>query len=315
MAIVTSALIKALQVGFRMDFEGSYKAAMPQWMDVAMKVPSSGRSSVYGWLGLFPSMAVWTGDRTYKDMKEHNYTLTNKKYQAAVKVSRSDIEDDQDSGIGIYRPLFMNMGDAAARFPDEHVFALLTGGLSNLCYDGQNFFDTEHPVYPKVDGTGTVVNTSNLSVPTAPAGTYYYWYLLDTTRPLKPLIYQERRMPNFQSRTMLTDEAVFTSDEFRFGVDCRAEFGYGLWQQAYASAQSLTQANVWAAYEAMRQVEADGGVRMGIRPNVLVVPAGQERVGEEALKPILADGSSNTLHGKLRVFSPDYLELKSLVVT
>ena len=131
MAIVTSALIKALQVGFRMDFEGSYKAAMPQWMDVAMKVPSSGRSSVYGWLGLFPSMAVWTGDRTYKDMKEHNYTLTNKKYQAAVKVSRSDIEDDQDSGIGIYRPLFHEHGRLPPRaFPTSMFFRLLTGGFS-----------------------------------------------------------------------------------------------------------------------------------------------------------------------------------------
>jgi len=59
------------------------------------------------------------------------------------------------------------------------------------------------------------------------------WYLLDTSRAIKPFIQQWRRKPSF---TMLTDPqafSVFMQRTFLMGVDARAAAGYGLWHFAY----------------------------------------------------------------------------------
>ena len=77
-------------------------------------------------------------------------------------VTRTAIEDDQ---LGIYTPLFEEMGYGAATHPDELVFGLLKNGHTTNCFDGQSFFDTDHPVYAEVDGTGAVSLVSNNLVP------------------------------------------------------------------------------------------------------------------------------------------------------
>ena len=56
---------------------------------------------------------------------------------------------------------------------------------------------------------------------------------------IKPIIYQRRRPYAFQSKTSLTDENVFSRNEFVWGADGRSNVGYGLWQLAYASKQAL----------------------------------------------------------------------------
>ena len=61
------------------------------------------------------------------------------------------------------------------------------------------------------------------------------WFLLCTSRPLKPLIFQERKKPKFVSKTNETDDNVFMSKQFLYGVDARGNAGYGFWQMAYGS--------------------------------------------------------------------------------
>ena len=139
------------------------------------------------------------------------------------------------------------------------------------------------------------------------AGTESAWFLLATQRPLKPLIYQERRPMKFDRMDKAEDEAVFMRKEFRYGVDCRANAGFGFWQMAYGSKQLLTRDNVWAAYESMRQFRADGGKPLGIRANLLVVRGGMEKQAEEVLKELVSGGETNTLHGKLELLVPDFL--------
>jgi phage major head subunit gpT-like protein len=55
------------------------------------------------------------------------------------------------------------------------------------------------------------------------------WYLADTRRPIKPLVYQKRRATNFVALTALTDERVVHYDEYVWGADCRDNAGYGPW--------------------------------------------------------------------------------------
>lgn len=269
MAILSANLVKALFVGYRNDFQKALTDTPTDFEKIATVVPSTTASSTYAWLGQFPAFREWVGARTVKDIAASGYSIVNKDWESTVGVKRTDIEDDN---VGVYSPLFAEMGRAAKAQPDELVFALLKQGRATLCYDGQNFFDNDHPVYPNADGTGSAATVANHDVDTSARPTNPIWYLLDTSRAIKPLLFQERKKPVLTALTGLDDEQVFTNNQFRFGVDSRNNVGFGFWQLAFASNQPLTAENYAAARAAMQGFKADGGRPLGIRPNTLVVP-------------------------------------------
>lgn len=281
MAIITNALLQALLTGFRNDFQRALDNTPSHYDSVATVVPSTTKSNTYGWLGQVPALREWIGDRAINDIKEDGYSITNKKWESTIGVMRTDIEDDQ---IGIYGPLMSELGRASATHPDELVFALLKAGVSTNCYDGQFFFDTDHPIYPNADGTGAPVATSNLT-----AGGDTPWYLLDTSRAIKPIIFQQRKAPIFTSMTKTDDEQVFMADEYRYGVDCRDNVGFAFWQMAHRSQAALTGANLNAAIASMAELTADGGRPLNINPTLLVVPPS---LREKALEIVKAERNS-----------------------
>lgn len=302
MALIKAALIQALFTGWKGDFQKGLDSVKPQWNKIATEIKSTTKSNTYGWLGKFPKLREWIGDRQLKSMKEHAYTITNKKFEGSVEVERDDVEDDE---VGIYSPMFEEMGRSSMEHPDELVFGLLAAGTSTLCYDGQNFFDTDHPVNSEVDGSGSNTSVSNYNDGGALPKTA--WYVLDTTRALKPLILQNRRSPNLQAMTKLDDEHVFMTDKYRFGVDCRRQAGFGFWQMAYCSKLELTADNLWDVVQAMRSIEGDGGKKLGIRPNILVVPPELEKQATRLLEREQDSNSSNELKGRLELMVADYL--------
>lgn len=264
MAIITPALIASLRTGYSKVFQDALAATPTDWEKIATRVPSSSASNTYGWLNQYPGLREWVGDRVVKDMAASAYQVQNKLYEGTVGVRRTDVEDDN---VGVYTPLFAEMGRAAKAHADQLVFGLLAAGETTLCFDGQNFFDTDHPVYPNVDGTGTATLVSNLQAGTGPA-----WYLLDCSRALKPLIFQERTQPELEALTSAQDEGVFMRDEYRYGIRYRCNAGFGFWQLAYKSKAPLDATNFNAAVAAMMSVKADGGRPMGVKPTHLAVP-------------------------------------------
>jgi len=286
MAIVTPALVSALFVGFKSEFNSIFDKTPTDWAKVATLISSSTRENVYAWLGQFPQFREWVGERVLRDMKAHGYSIVNKKYESTVGLSRTDIEDDQ---VGVYKPLLSEMGRAAKVFPDELVFGLLAQGHMTACYDGQNFFDTDHPVYPNVDGTGVPQAVANFSDGTGPS-----WFLLDVSRALKPLIFQERTKPELTALNDPKDEGVFMQDVYRFGIRYRCNAGFGFWQMAYCSKLPLTSENFNTAYAAMCSTKADGGRPLGIKPTLLVVPPVLRIHAHEVIQSErLANGASN----------------------
>jgi phage major head subunit gpT-like protein len=77
-------------------------------------------------------------------------------------------------------------------------------------------------------GTIEVVCDARLTSDTA-------WFLLDTTKPVKPFIYQDRKSPVFVQATDPQSDDVFTRKKFKFGAEARAAFGYGFWQLCYGT--------------------------------------------------------------------------------
>lgn len=300
MAIITPSLIQSLKTGFQKHFQDGLETAPSEYSKIATVVQSTTASNTYGWLGQFPQFREWIGDRVLNDMAAHGYAITNKLWESAVGVKRTDIEDDN---LGIYAPLFNEAGRASAALPDELVFSMLADGVSEPCYDGQNFFDTEHPVYPKVDGTGTPDLVSNLY-----SGASTAWYLLDTSRALKPLIFQERVKPNFTAMTDENDEAVFMRDEYRYGIRARSNVGFGFWQMAAMSTKELTAQNFEEVYDAMRSQKADGGRPLDIRPTLLVVPTGLRAAAKKVVgTATLPGGGDNPNYGLVDVLEVAWL--------
>ena len=299
MAIVKSSTLSSLRTAYKSVFEAAKAAAPTQWAHVATLILSANASNTYGWLGQFPKLSEWSGARSYKSIKEFGYTVTNKKYEASVKISRSDFEDDN---LGIYTPLFKEMGYAAATHPDEIIFDLLKNGHSNDCFDGKKFFAADHPVYPNVDGTGSVTTASNLLRPEAvnsviTDGTA--WYLLDTSRPLKPFIFQERTKPELDAITSTDNDTVFNNDEYPFGIRYRCNGGYGFWQQAVRSTKPLSKDGFEEALLLMQGQKADGGRPLGLGFGgkaglMLVVPPSLQAAAREVIVAERDDaGASN----------------------
>jgi phage major head subunit gpT-like protein len=55
------------------------------------------------------------------------------------------------------------------------------------------------------------------------------WYLADTSKPMKPLIWQLRKTPTIVSKTQEIEDGVFFDDQFVWGVKGRGRVGYGVW--------------------------------------------------------------------------------------
>jgi phage major head subunit gpT-like protein len=279
-------------------FNRAFDAAPSVWPKVAMLVPSGSGQNDYKWLSNFPRMRKWIGDKAVKSLEAFSYTIINDDWEATIEVDRNDIEDDN---LGIYAPQAQMAGFSAKQLPDEIVMALVNGGFANTCYDGQSFFDTDHPtsganvgnkgsaalsiatlaeaqasygaartamkkfkddegrplnITPNIllappsledtanalltnerledgkpnpyKGTAELVVDARLTSDTA-------WFLLDTTKPVKPFIYQERKAPGFVEQTDMSSDNVFMRRKFRFGAEARAAGGYGFWQLAYGS--------------------------------------------------------------------------------
>jgi phage major head subunit gpT-like protein len=279
-------------------YNKAFETTETNWDKVAMLVPSSGSENNYNWLENFPRMRKWIGDKAVKSLKGHGYTVVNDDWEATIEVDRNHIEDDN---LGIYAPQAQMAGWSAKQLPDEIVSDLLNEAFESRCYDGQYFFDTDHPV-----GKGVVSNkgTMVLSISTLAAAQASYgaartalrkmkddegrplninptvlevppaledianalmkndrledgkpnpykgtaevvvnarltsdtaWFLLDTTKPVKPLVYQERKKPVFVQQTTMDSDNVFMRKKFRYGAEARAAGGYAFWQMAFGS--------------------------------------------------------------------------------
>jgi phage major head subunit gpT-like protein len=302
MAVITAAILQALNTGVKKNFQDGYAQmrAAAFWEQVATLVPSTTASNTYGWLGDFPKLREWVGDRVVKDIKEAGYSISNKLYEATLGVQRTQIEDDQ---YGHYSPIAKSMGQEAAQHPDRLLQTLITGAGAALCYDGQYFFDTDHPVAANEDGTGAVTSVSNMV-----AGAGAPWYLLDCSKVLKPFIFQERTKPELEMKfDPSTSDSVFKSDRFEWGIRYRCNVGFGFWQLARKSQATLDAAAFTAGRQAMRELKGDGGRPLGIVPNILMVPPSLEAAADAIVNVrTLAGGGDNPNFGKAKVVVMDW---------
>lgn len=281
--IINLSTITGLFVGFRNDFNKGFQSAVSQWGKVATMMPSVSGTNSYPFMGTFPQLRAWTGDRIIKDLRSYGYTLENVNYEGTVEVDRNNIINDQ---YGVFRPMMEQMGYSAGMHPDELVFGKIASGATDLCYDGQAFFDGSHPIVT----AGAATTTSNYDS----SSVVNLWALLDTRKPIKPLIYQKRSPYNFVTLNRPDNENVFMRRKYVYGVDGYGAAGYGLWQMAYGSINTLNSTNVDTYVQAMMALTDDEDHPLGIYPNVLVCGASNWAAARDLLDlERLASGASN----------------------
>lgn len=154
MAAVNHSTLSAITTEFDVRFNAQYGSTPPIYPAFAVTIPSNTAIQVHAWLESIPGVREWVGPRHLHDVKGVGYSLTNQKWEGSLALKRTDIEDDQ---IGLYGPQVDMLAYNAAVHPDILFTNLLKD--NGLCYDGQNFFDTDHSWRGS-----TVVNTGSLAL-------------------------------------------------------------------------------------------------------------------------------------------------------
>lgn len=253
--IITQTSLEALRTGFRRDFQNGIALAAPAADPLTTEVSSSTKVDTYGFLGDLPIFREWLGEKRIKSIEEKSYQLINRDFEATLGIHKNKIEDDN---LGLYGPIVAGWGQDAGQLKDSLVFEALALGHARACFDGQNFFDDEHPMGDE--------EASNMSGDASTAA----WFLVDLSKPLKPILYQKRKAPTFAMVTNPEDSHVFKTGEYLMGGEARGAAGYTLWQLAHRCTGALNAANYEAAYNAMAALTNDEGEPLGIRPTHLV---------------------------------------------
>lgn len=289
--------LRATNKAFNAKFKKAFASVTPAWTKVAMKTISKTASNSYAWLGQTTMIREWLGDRQLQNLQAHDYTIKNKDFEGTVVVPVNALKDDEE---GLFGPSFEGLGHSASIFPDELVFSLLLSGFKELCFDGKPFFSESHPVGLQ----GKTKPVSNMV-----GGKAVPWFLLDTSRPIKPLIYQEREPFKMVAMDSADDEAVFNKKELRYGVDGRMNAGFGLWQLAFASKTELTPESFDTARTKMRQFKSDNGKPLGVKPTLLVVGPSNETAAKKLISnEYLPNGENNIYHKSVEVLVVDWLD-------
>lgn len=285
--LINAGNLDGLRVGFHTAFKGGLGQASTAFARVTTEITSTQKEQKYGWLGKMPNVREWIGPRAVLNLEQHDYSIKEKPWELTIGVDRDDIETDN---LGIYTPMFTEMGMSTGSHKDTLCFGLLANGFTNPCYDKQNYFDTDHPV---LDKNGEMISVANTD-----GGAGAPWFLIDDTRALKPIILQKRKDFEFVAKDKLDDDNVFNNKEFVYGADARFNGGYGFWQFAWGSKQTLDSAHYATARAALSGMKGDHGRPLGIKPSLLVVPPSLESAGRKILNSEFgAGGETNEWKG------------------
>lgn len=281
---INASTLNAVFTGLSTAYNMRFEATETHYKKYSMIVGSTTSGNQYPRLDDLPGFREWIGDRIAHDLSAQNYFVENKEFEKTIQIKRSIIEDDQ---LGLFSTVASQFGQDAASLPDQLSFPLYKKGHQLKCYDGQNFFDTDHPGYNEEGGETSVSNYQ--------AGANPGWYLIDDSQAVKPFLFQDRKKFVLTAMDNATDANVWQKGMFEYGVDGRCAVGFGLWQLAYKSNAPLTVENYKLARAAMGEIRRRDGQVININPRKLVVPSVLESEGRKILNAEMVDGGDSNI--------------------
>lgn len=145
MPVTRGDIPKHLTAGLRTVFFNEYdKPTYSGFEEITTEIGSTSDKETYGWLGSTAQMREWLDERMPKALRENSFSITNKKFEASLAVSKDALDDDQYGQIVIR---VRQMAEAARNYYAERAFTILAAGNAatyGTCYDGQNFYSDTH---------------------------------------------------------------------------------------------------------------------------------------------------------------------------
>ncbi len=164
---ITQSDLDALRVNLSLTFNGAFNGTAAWWNRVAMYNPTTEKTGRMGWLANLPQMRELVGSRVMQNIAERSYDIVNKDRDLSLEIHRDQVET---AIMGGFATPMRALGETAAKYPDKLIATLMQAGATSLCFDGQYFFDNDHPVslsnsslstYSNVDASGKSLTLEN----------------------------------------------------------------------------------------------------------------------------------------------------------
>jgi len=145
MTIVKGDILPFLESGLKAAFYGVYdQPGDDDWKLISMEMSSDGEDEKYAFLGSNPSMREFKDERVPAGLNSNSFTIANKKFESTIAVDRDAISDDRYAQIVKKVRI---MGETARKYYGERAWEVFFEGDGHeygYCYDGNEFFDTQH---------------------------------------------------------------------------------------------------------------------------------------------------------------------------
>jgi phage major head subunit gpT-like protein len=113
------------------------------WLpSVSEKVISTQSAENYPFISSAPIFREFIGGRQVQGFVEHEFSIANRHFESTIELKASEIRRDKTQQI---KTRIADLARSAAQHPHRLISSLINSGASSLCYDGQYFFDTDHP--------------------------------------------------------------------------------------------------------------------------------------------------------------------------
>lgn len=157
---LTPGNLNGLFTNYSMLYGEAYKGTQPWWRQIASLVASNTATQTYAWMDKIPKLRKWLGSRQIQNATARSQLVTNVTFELTESIGREVIEDDQ---YGLYAPLAAQMGQQAAKWPDQRIVAdVFTANPT--CYDGKAFFAADHQSSLEDASVGTIKNLDTLAL-------------------------------------------------------------------------------------------------------------------------------------------------------
>ena len=272
---------------------GGMLATPTDWQEFCQIIRTNAKRLDLPFIEDFPRFMDLTtvgGNVQFADLSAGLYGITPRRHGAGIKMKDEDVDDDT---LGIIIGRVNELIQSAAVEMNRQSFDAVKSGIAvtnyGACADGtQAFFSATHYGYPASPGIPAVTNQSNYVA----AGGATAWYLLDCSKPYKPVIMAVRKDPVFVAEDAGPVGHFFEADEYRWKIEGRLRAGYGMWQQAYCQTNALTEDTLWAAVEAMRGMRNKQGLPLNIQPTHLLAAPDTEQVAQNLIARAFIQGTA-----------------------
>lgn len=146
---------------------------------IGMYIPSDQASETHKWLGAVPALREWVGSRKANRLRDQGVTIENVKFEGTIEIPLDLMRRDKTAQVQV------RINDLMKR-ANQHWRKLaslrIDGGESLPCYDGSNFFATDHEDHK----SGTQSNKLSINVvdKTAPTATEFVDVILEMVQAI-----------------------------------------------------------------------------------------------------------------------------------